>query len=187
MRFNFHTGACILTVIQVLFSDTLATPALGIRADFRDATGKTTDDLIQSYSGIIKFEDGTIPLDKTKMTDAKLLNLCVLAYKEMVDIWRTRNMASAALPGAMAVIAYRDTIYFASALRAPAAVVQLAMVAKGSVRAMMDEALAGGVGRFFPTPAFDYYQGSRDILRDSNSLDILREPHHYLKTAVSNC
>ena len=152
MRFNLYTGACILTVIQVLFSDTLATPNLGIRADFRDATGKNTDKLIQSYSGIVKFDDGTIPLDKTKMTDAKLLNLCVLAYNEMVEIWRPQNLVSDALPGAMAAIAYEDKIYFASALRAPAAVVQLANVAKGSVREYMDDALTMGVGRFFHSP-----------------------------------
>ena len=151
MRFRVHTGACLLTVIQILFSITLATPNLGIRADFLDATGKTTDKTIQSYSGIIEFDDGSIPLDKTKLTDAKLLNLCVLAYKEMVEIWRPRNLVSDALPGAMAAIAYRDKIYFASALRAPAAAVKLANVAKGSVRGIMDDALTMGLGRFIPS------------------------------------
>lgn len=147
-----HNGACILAIIQLLISLTFATPNLGIRADFLDATGKDTDKVIQSYSGIIKFDDGTIPLDKTKMTDAKLLHLCVLAYNEMVNIWRPRNLVSDALPGAMAVIAYKDTLYFASALRAPAAAVKLANVAKGSVREIMNDALTSGLGRSSPAP-----------------------------------
>lgn len=170
MRSAMHTGVCILAAIQLIFSITLATPNIGIRADFLDATGKTTDRDIQSYSGIIKFDDGTIPLDKTKMTDAKLLHLCVLAYNEMVNIWRPRNLVSDALPGAMAAIAYEDKIYFASALRAPAAVVKLANVAKGSVREYMDDALSMGLGRFSPASTYssERSQGFNDILRDSD-------------------
>lgn len=155
-----YNGACILAVVQLLCSLAFATPRLGIRADFLDATNERTDRIIQSYSGIIKFDDGTIPLDKTKMTDAKLLHLCNLAYNEMVNIWRPRNMLSRALPGAMAAIAYKDSIYFASALRAPSAAVKLANVAKGTVREMMDEALEIGLGR-----SFECYQKSRDTSR----------------------
>lgn len=153
MRFKIHNGGCILVVIQLLYSISLAIPNLGIRADFLNPTGATADRDIQSYSGIIKLDDGTIPLDKTKMTDAKLLHLCVLAYNEMVNIWRPRNLRSDALPGAMAAIAYEDKIYFASALRAPAGVVKLAEVAKGSVREIMDDALTMGIGR--SSPALD--------------------------------
>ena len=153
MGFRIHTGATILAVIQLLFSIALATPNLGIRADFLDVTGKLPDKFIQSYSSIIKFEDDTIPLDKTKMTDAKLLNLCVLAYNEMVDLWRTRQIPSDFLPGAMAVIAYKDRIYFASAVRAPAGGVKLADIPKGSVRELMDDAITMGLGRFFPSPS----------------------------------
>lgn len=147
MRFKMRREAFILAVIQLLYYIAFATPLIGIRADFLDATGKATDRAIQSYSGIIKFADSTIPTDNTKMTDAKLLHLCVLAYNEMVSIWRPRNLISDALPGAMAAIAYKDKIFFASALRAPAAVVALANVAKGSVREIMDEALTMGIGR----------------------------------------
>ncbi|KAK4692824.1 hypothetical protein P7C71_g4454, partial [Lecanoromycetidae sp. Uapishka_2] len=147
MRFKMRREACILVVIQLFYYLTLATPTIGIRADFLDATGQATDKVIQSYSAIIKFADSTIPTDKTKMTDAQLLNLCVLAYNEMVTVWQGRNLKSDALPGAMAAIAYQDKIFFASALRAPAAVVQLANVAKGSVREIMDEALTMGLGR----------------------------------------
>ncbi|MCJ1462831.1 hypothetical protein MMC07_001434 [Pseudocyphellaria aurata] len=145
MRFKIQNGGCILVAIELLCSISLAIPNLGIEADFLTPTGKTTDRDVQSYSGIIKFNHGTIPLEKTRMTDAKLLQLCVLAYNEMVNIWRPRNLASAALPGAMAAIAYGGKIYFASALRAPAGVVQLAKVANGSVREIMDEALTMGI------------------------------------------
>ena len=139
-----RTGACIFAVINLLLCVAWASPNLGIRPDFRDATGATTDRDIQSYSGIIKFDDGTIPLDKSKMTDAKLLHLARVAYNQMVDIWRTRNLVQDALPGAMAAFAYQDKLYFGSAIRAPAALVQLAKVPKGSVREMMDDALTNG-------------------------------------------
>ena len=152
MRLRIHTRVSILAVIQLLFSIALATPNVGIRVDFVDVTGKPTDKFIQSYSCIIKFDDGTIPHDKTKMTDAKLLNLCVLAYNEMVSIWKTRQIPSDFLPGAMAAIAYQDKIYFASAFRAPAGGVKLADIPKGSVRDMMDEAMMMGLGTLFPSP-----------------------------------
>jgi len=152
MRFRKHNGAYIIAVIQLLSSLAFAAPNLGIRADSRKIDDRDSDKIIQSYSGIIKFDDGAIPLDKTKMTDAKLLHLCVLAYNEMVNIWRPRNLISDALPGAMAAIAYKDTIYFASAVRAPAAAIKLAHVAKGSVRQMMDDAFESGLGRSSPSP-----------------------------------
>lgn len=102
---------CVLALFQLLFLLAFTTPNLGIRADHLAPTGDNIDKIIQSYSGIITFDDGTIPLDKTKMTDAKLLHLCVLAYNEMISIWRPRNLRSAALPGAMAAIAYKDNLF----------------------------------------------------------------------------
>lgn len=80
------------------------------------------------------------------MTDAKLLHMAVLAYNEMVAVWRPRNLVSRALPGAMAVIAWGDKLFFASTLRAPATIIKLANVHQGSVRENMDDALTMGVG-----------------------------------------
>lgn len=152
MLFPMKHGTYILAAIQLLVSLTLATPKIGIRPDYLEATGLGPDKHIQSYSGIIKFEDGTIPLDKTRMTDAKLLNLCVLAYIEMKYIWAGRNLLSSALPGAMAAIAYKDKIYFASAIRVPHNHVEMAKVAQGTVRQYMDRALQLGHGRSSPAP-----------------------------------
>ena len=154
MLFQLHNAASILAVIYILLSFTFATPNVGIRADWIRNPNAANDKDIQSYSSIIKFNDGTIPLDKTKMTDAKFLNLCVVAYNEMVNIWGGRNLASAALPGAMAAVAYKDSIYFGSSIRAQAANIALAQVAHGSVREIMDEALTMGLGKFF---GFDSY------------------------------
>jgi len=147
MRSMMRQWVCVLALFQLLFPLALTTPNLGIRADHLVDTGKDIDTIIQSYSGIITFDDGTIPLDKTKMTDAKLLHLCVLAYNEMISIWRPRNLISSALPGGMAAIAYKDTIYFASTVRAPRKAIDLANVPKGSVRQLMKDNLEFGFGR----------------------------------------
>lgn len=144
MYLKIHTRALILAVIQLLLRFAWTSPNLGIRPDFRPATGEKMDRDIQSYSSIIKFDDGAIPLDKSKMTDAKLLHLARVAYKEMVDIWASRNLISAALPGAMAAFAYQDKIYFGSAIRVPPGGVKLADVPKGSIRDSMDDALTNG-------------------------------------------
>ncbi len=141
---------CVLALFQLLFSLAFTTPNLGIRADHLAPTGENIDKIIQSYSGIITFDDGTIPLDKTKMTDAKLLHLCVLAYNEMISIWRPRNLISAALPGAMAAIAYKDTIYFASSVRVPSKAIELKDIPRGSIRQFMKDALEYDFGRSFP-------------------------------------
>ena len=157
MRFSIQHGTCILAAIQVLVSVTLATPNLGIRPDYLRPVNDGTDKHIQSYSGIIKFDDGTIPLDKTRMTDAKFLNLCVVAYNEMVNIWRGRNLKSSALPGAMTAVAYKDKIYFASSLRIPTGGIKFEHVPQGSVRDVMDEALTTGLGRSIPVPAINLH------------------------------
>jgi len=53
-------------------------------------------------------------------------------------------LRSDALPGAMAAFTYQDKIYFGSVIRAPAAVVKLANVPKGSIRDIIDDALING-------------------------------------------
>ena len=155
MRLSIHYGTCILATIQVLLSVAWATPKLGIRPDYLRPVNDETDRDIQSYSGIIRFQDGTLPLDKTRMTDAKLLNLCVVAYNEMVSSWRGRNLKSSALPGAMTAVAYRDKIYFASSLKRPYKGIKFANVPKGSIRELMEEALTMGLGRSIPVSTID--------------------------------
>ena len=91
------------------------------------------------------------------MTDAKLLNLCVVAYNEMISSWRGRNLMSSALPGAMTAVAYRDKIYFASSLKIPPGGIKFEHVPQGSVRELMEEALTMGVGRSIPIPAIDLH------------------------------
>ena len=106
------------------------------------------------------------------MTDAELLNLCVTAYHETINIWRLRNSISNTLSGAMAAIVYKDKIYFLSALRAPCDAVKLANVAKGSGRQFMDDALTAGVGRSSPVPAIGLHvnKGLRRLFQISTYL-----------------
>lgn len=138
MYLKIHTGAQILAVIQLLLCVAWTSPNLGIRPDFRRVTGRQLEKDIQSYTGIIKLDDGTIPLDKSRMTDAKLLHLARVAYNEMVDIWTRRNLKLDALPGAMAAFAYRDKIYFGSSIRVPPGnAVQVKDVPQGSIRQFM--------------------------------------------------
>lgn len=80
------------------------------------------------------------------MTDAKLLHLAVVAYNEMVAIWRARNIPSKLLPGAMAVIAWGDKLYLASAVRTVPNGVELKNVPLGSIREIMVDALTMGIG-----------------------------------------
>jgi len=83
---------------------------------------------------------------KARMTDAKLLHLAVVAYDEMIARWRARSIPSRFLPGAMAVIASGERLYFASSVRTVPGGVKLANVPQGSVRELMDEALTMGIG-----------------------------------------
>lgn len=147
MHFSMIHCTWLFITLLCLF-DCISAIDLGVRADFIDATGKPTDRDIQSYSTIIKFEDGGVPGDKSKMTDAKLINLAKVAYTEMVTIWRGRNLVSAALPGAMAALQYKDMIYFASAIRAQEQMVKISNIPKGSVREKMDDALTNGASEF---------------------------------------
>lgn len=80
------------------------------------------------------------------MTDAKLLHLAVVAYNEMVAIWRARDLESRLLPGAMAVIASGDKLYFASSIRTVPGGVKLKDVPQGSIKDIMVDALTMGIG-----------------------------------------
>lgn len=132
-------GLYILYVVQILYSLSLAVPKIDIRKDFLEPTDSHGVNLaVQSYSGIIKFEDGSVPLDKARMTDAKLLHLCRLAYNEMIVNWRGRRLSSDGLPAAMAAIAHKDSIYFVSSLKAPQRFIKLKHFAQGTVREIMD-------------------------------------------------
>ena len=104
MQLCVNTRVWHIVISIFLIGLTSATPDLHIRADFIETTGQLSDRFIQSYSSIVKFEDGAIPLDQTRMTDAKLINLAKVAYIQMVDIWKDRQLSSDALPRAMASI-----------------------------------------------------------------------------------
>ncbi|KAL8910199.1 MAG: hypothetical protein Q9171_004497 [Xanthocarpia ochracea] len=121
--------------------------SLGIQADFLTPTDNgAIDKVIPSYSGFVKFEDPSVPLDEFEMTDGRLLRLAILAYREMQDIWESRNLKSEAMPGAMAAIAYGDKVFFASTLRAPKSAILIKDVHKGTVRENMEDALTMGLG-----------------------------------------
>lgn len=180
--------ASVFTVLSYIILPAVATPKLGIRADYLEPVwpspflpilsissqyvSHTTsciiqqshprdihcdsadcsfiqsgdpakDRLVQSYSGIIKCEDASIPLDGSQMTDARLYHLAVLAYKEMFNIWEPRLLGPDALPNAMAVMASGDTLYFASSIRCSTYITRIRIedVAQGPVRQYMDNAL----------------------------------------------
>lgn len=145
-----YSNARILFIIQLAIYVVFATPSLGIRPDFLQPTGEDIDVDITSYSGIIRFDDGTIPLDKSRMTDAKLFHLATVAYNEMVQVWQDLKIPKASLPAAMAAFAYQDNVFFASSLRAPKNYGSLANIPKGSVREYMDNALRNDQSKHLP-------------------------------------
>ncbi|KAL8881430.1 MAG: hypothetical protein Q9198_001373 [Flavoplaca austrocitrina] len=102
---------------------------------------------IHSYSAAIEFADASIPLDENVMTDADLLHLAVLAYKEMHKIWQDKKLPFEHMPGAMGAFAYQNKIFFASSIRAPRQAIKLENVHDGTVRANMEDALTMGLGR----------------------------------------
>ncbi|KAL8812726.1 MAG: hypothetical protein Q9223_002254 [Gallowayella weberi] len=138
-----------LFIIQLAICVVFATPNLGIRPDFLQPFDEDLDRGINSYSGIITFADGTIPLDKSKMTDAKLIHLASVACNEMIESWKSRKLPDRHLPAAMAAFAYHDKIFFASSIRAPPGT-KLAEIPKGSVREYMDNALWNDGSKLLP-------------------------------------
>ncbi|KAL8637943.1 MAG: hypothetical protein Q9226_009053 [Calogaya cf. arnoldii] len=142
-----YTLGKILTIAYVLSVVVVAVPNLGIKKDFLlPSEDDHVNRQIQSYSGVIKFDDPSIPLDKEKMSDRDLLHLAVLAYGEMHAIWGARQLPFWVMPGAMAAVAYQDKIFFASSIKAPSQAIKLKDVHDGSVSANMEDALTMGLG-----------------------------------------
>lgn len=106
----------LLILWSLLVSIISAVPNLGVQRDFVE---QFPHDSLMSYSAVIKFNDQSIPGDKTKMSDAQFINLAKVAYDEMVDIWSRSNFNSDGCPGALIAMESAGFMYFASAIRSP--------------------------------------------------------------------
>ncbi|KAI9868591.1 MAG: hypothetical protein M1813_004441 [Trichoglossum hirsutum] len=96
-------------------SITLATPDLGIQRDWLTSDTKSPPSII-SFSGIIEFND-ELPMDTSRMTDQKLVNLGKVAFERMLVIHQEKLGPTADLPNAMITLAVGKRIYFASSMR----------------------------------------------------------------------
>lgn len=105
-----------LIVFALLISIISAVPTIGIQKDF--ATQFPSEGY-QSYSAYIAFPDTSVPGDKTKMSDAQLLNLVKHAYDEMIARWAKASLGSNRCPGAMIGMESEGRMYFASSVRSP--------------------------------------------------------------------
>lgn len=103
------------TLLLCLILRTFATPNVGIQQDWLQG-----HDSLMSFSAIMVFNanpDGTNPV--TSITDGQLVGLAAKAYDEMIALWtpipyKENNNQ----PGAMAVLAINNEIYFASMIKA---------------------------------------------------------------------
>jgi len=85
--------------ILLLFASLVsAVPTIGIELD--SLPPNAPRDSYHSYTGVIAFEDPSIPGDSMKMSDAQFINLAKVAYQEMVEIWKTKLWSEDTLPGA---------------------------------------------------------------------------------------
>ena len=97
----------LVILILSLVSSSISTPNIGIQQDWF-----TTSDELISFSGIIQFDqndDGSNPV--SALSDGQLVGLASKAYDEMTA-FRNGNT-----PGAMAVVATNNEIFFASSIR----------------------------------------------------------------------
>ncbi len=118
----------LLSLFLFVLPLVLRGPDLGIQQDpnVHPGTGaELPKDAFQSYSGIIQFEDASIPGDKKKLSDGQLINLAKIAYDEMVAIWQSLQLSPDACPGAMAVTESDGYVLFASSVRMIAGFVDL--------------------------------------------------------------
>lgn len=72
-----------------------------------------------NFSEVIEFHDKKIPHDEEILTEAKLLNLAVMAYNQMIEHVLLSKFTIKRLPGAMAACAYKGRIFICSSLKPP--------------------------------------------------------------------
>ena len=97
----------VAILILSLVSSVISTPNIGIQQDWF-----TTSDELISFSGIIQFnqnDDGSNPVPA--LSDGQLVGLASKAYDEMTAFGNSNT------PGAMAVMATNNEIFFASSIR----------------------------------------------------------------------
>lgn len=111
LLFNCLLGRLLIVLVSIL-PFALAIPNLGIQRDWDSRRNP-----VISYSGLIKFDDTSIPGDSSKLSDAQFINLAKLAYDEMVKIWAGSQLESKDCPGAMIAMESEGSVYFASSLR----------------------------------------------------------------------
>ena len=115
MLFNFSRYSPLL-LLSISISVTFAVPNVGIQKDYARQFPREG---YQSYSGIIIFDDSSIPGDQSKISDAQFINLAKVAYDEMIVRWAASQLSSDGCPGAMVAMESEGRIYFASAVRSP--------------------------------------------------------------------
>ena len=102
------TGRLLVVILILsLVSRSISTPDIGIQQDWF-----TDSEELNSFSGIIQFnqnDDGSNPV--SALSDGQLVGLASKAYDEMTAFGNINT------PGAMAVMATNNEIFFASALR----------------------------------------------------------------------
>ncbi|WYZ39564.1 hypothetical protein EsH8_III_001478 [Colletotrichum jinshuiense] len=110
-----------LSSIFFLFSPlVLGVPKIGIQRDpnVNPVDGsKPPNDFWHSYSGIIQFQEASIPGDKSKMSDLQFIHLAKVAYDEMLQLWQDAQINPDYAPGAMAAMESNGYIFFASSVK----------------------------------------------------------------------
>ena len=103
--------ALLLTVVPIAS----AIVYIGIQRDYDLEFGM--EPRIESYSGIIRFFDPSIPGQVSQMSDGQFINLARRAYDEMVALWNNYNLPPNLLPGSMIAMESQGYVYFASSIR----------------------------------------------------------------------
>ena len=97
----------LVIIILSLVSSSISTPNIGIQQDW-----VTTSEELISFSGLISFnqnDDGSNPV--SDLSDGQIVGLASKAYDEMTAFGNSNA------PGAMAVMATNNEIFFASSIR----------------------------------------------------------------------
>lgn len=115
MLANLYHNFFLSTLLLCFILRTFATSNVGIQQDWFEG-----HDSLLSFSAVMVYNanpDGSSPVPS--ITDGQMVGLAAKAYAEMITIWTAiPNKADNKPPGAMAVLAINNEIYFASVIKA---------------------------------------------------------------------
>ncbi len=115
MLANLYKNILLSIFLLCFILRTFATPNVGIQQDWFQG-----HDSLLSFSAVMVYganPDGTSPVPS--ITDGQMVGLAAQAYAEMITIWNAiPNKEDPKPPGAMAVLAIKNEIYFASVIKA---------------------------------------------------------------------